>query len=66
MPGVFLTAEWRDLVVLNYEVDPQVLEPRVPAGCELDLWNGRAYVSAVGFMFLNTRLLGLPAPGLAA
>ena len=62
MPGVFLTAEWRDLVVLNYEVDPQVLEPRVPAGCELDLWNGRAYVSAVGFMFLNTRLLGLPVP----
>ena len=58
----FLSAEWRDLIVVNYEIDPAVLESRIPAGTELDLWDGKAFVSLVAFMFLNTRLLGLPIP----
>lgn len=58
----FLKAEWRKLAIANYVVDPQVLGPYLPAGTELDLWNGKCYVSLVGFMFLNTRLLGLPIP----
>ena len=63
MPSRFLTAEWRDLVMLNYEVEPGVLAPFVPAGTELDLWQGRALVSVVGFRFLRTRVLGLAIPG---
>lgn len=59
---VFLTAAWRHLVMLNYEVDPAVLTPRVPRGVELDLFRGACYVSVVGFMFLDTRVLGLPLP----
>lgn len=59
----FLTAEWRYLAMLNYEVEPALLHPFVPRGTELDKWQGRAYVSVVGFLFLNTRLLGLPIPG---
>ena len=58
----FLTAEWRDLVMANYEVDPALLRPRVPHGTELELHEGRCFVSLVGFMFLNTRVLGLPIP----
>lgn len=58
----FLTAEWRDLIMVNYEVDPSVLALRVPYGTELDLQDGRCFVSLVGFMFLNTRVLGLPIP----
>ncbi len=58
----FLTAEWRDLIMANYEVDPSVVEPLVPAGCELDLHDGQCFVSLVGFMFLNTRVLGIPVP----
>ena len=58
----FLTAEWRNLLMLNYDVDPAVLSPYVPKGTELDLWNGTCYVSIVGFMFLNTRLAGVPVP----
>ena len=27
---VFLSAEWRDLVMLNYEVEPSLLNPYVP------------------------------------
>ena len=59
---VFLTAEWRHLAMLNYEVDAAVLAPFVPAGTELDVWNGKNYVSLVGFMFLNTRVKGVPIP----
>jgi len=61
-PGIFLSAEWRHLAMLNYEVDPAILARRVPAGTELDLFQGRALVSLVGFMFLNTRVLGFPVP----
>lgn len=60
--AAFLTAEWRDLVMLNFAVDPAVLLPHVPPGTELDTWNGTAYVSLVGFMFLRTRVLGCAIP----
>lgn len=43
-------------------VDPNLLYPLVPKGTELDFFNGRAYVSLVGFRFLNTRVLGLSIP----
>lgn len=46
----------------NYEVDPSLLASRVPAGTELDLQDGKCFVSLVGFMFLETRVLGLPIP----
>ena len=59
---VFLTAEWRHLAMLNYVVDPATLKPWVPAGTELDFWEGRTYVSMVGFLFLKTRILGIPIP----
>jgi uncharacterized protein YqjF (DUF2071 family) len=61
-PRPFLTAEWRYLVMLNYEIDPSVLTPLTPAGTALDLWHDRALVSMVGFRFLDTRVLGLPVP----
>lgn len=48
--------------MLNYEVDPEVLGPLVPAGTELDDWQGRTFVSVVGFMFLNTRVFGVAIP----
>ena len=61
-PKVFLSAEWRHLAMLNYTVEPALLAPLVPSGTELDTWNGRHYVSMVGFMFLNTRVRGIPIP----
>ena len=61
-PTPFLTAEWRDLAMLNYEVDPAVLRALVPHRTELDTWNGRTFVSVVGFRFLDTRVRGLAVP----
>ncbi len=59
---VFLRAEWRYLVMLNYEIAPEVLLPLVPVGTTLDLWDGRALVSVVGFRFLRTQVLGITIP----
>ena len=58
----FLKAEWRKLAIANYEVDSALLTDYLPYGTELDLWNGKCYVSLVGFMFLNTKLLNLRIP----
>ena len=60
--GVFLTGEWRHLVMLNYRVDPALLAPYVPAGTTLDSWQGATYLSVVGFLFRRTRVLGIPVP----
>ena len=59
---VFLTAEWRDLAIVSYRVDPTLLHPYLPAGTELDLWHGEALVSVIGFRFLDTRVLGIGIP----
>lgn len=48
--------------MLNYEVDPEILRSRIPAGTELDFWNGKTYLSVVGFQFFQTRLLGWKIP----
>ncbi len=59
---VFLTAEWKNLIMANYAVAPAVLQPYLPAKTELDEWNGKYYVSLVGFMFENVRVKGFRIP----
>jgi uncharacterized protein YqjF (DUF2071 family) len=59
---VFLTAGWRYLAMLNYEIEPAVLAPLVPQGTELDYRGGKTFVSVVAFLFLNTRVGGIPIP----
>jgi uncharacterized protein YqjF (DUF2071 family) len=58
----FLTAEWRYLALLNYEVEPRLLAGFVPVGTDLDSWNGKTFVSLVGFRFLKTRVFGIAFP----
>jgi uncharacterized protein YqjF (DUF2071 family) len=62
MPNPFLTARWANLLMANYEVGPEALQPYLPRHTELDTWQGRHYVSLVGFMFLETRVMGLKIP----
>ena len=58
----FLKAEWRKLILVNYEVVPKILLPYLPPKTELDLHNGKCMVSLVGFKFVNTRMLGIKIP----
>ena len=61
MAAKFLTADWRYLAMLNYEIDQSVLMPYLPRGTTLDTWNGRHFLSHVAFLFMDTHVLGLPA-----
>lgn len=63
MARAFLSAQWRDLIIASYRVDPELLQRRLPSGLELDLYEGQAVCSLVGFMFLDTRVLGVRWPG---
>lgn len=60
---VFLKAHWRDLIIASYAVDRDLLERRLPPGLKLDLFEGRAVCSLVGFGFHQTRVLGVRWPG---
>ncbi|HTM92903.1 MAG TPA: DUF2071 domain-containing protein [Flavisolibacter sp.] len=62
MSQVFLRAKWLNLVMVNYEIDPLILKPYVPAYTELDFYKGTCYVSLVGFLFKDTKLKGIPVP----
>lgn len=62
MSKTFLQAEWRKLAMANYIVEPELLKRYLPYNTELDLWNGNCYISLVGFMFLNTKILGFKIP----
>jgi uncharacterized protein YqjF (DUF2071 family) len=58
----FLRAEWQNLIMANYEIDPLILKPYLPKGVELDYFEGKTYVSLVGFLFKNTSIFGIPIP----
>lgn len=57
-----LQARWVHLVMLNYEVHPDVLRPLVPPGTVLDSFHGKHFASVVGFQFRNAKLWGIPVP----
>ena len=59
---VFLKAKWENIIMVNYEIEPELLLPFLPNGVSLDLFDGKAYISLVGFMFKNTKLFNVPIP----
>lgn len=59
---VFLSATWEYLAMMNYVVEPEILKPYLPPHTELDLFEGKALVSIVGFLFNNTKVMGMPWP----
>lgn len=62
MTDTFLSARWENLIMANYEVNPELLKPYIPHGVELDFYDNKAYVSLVGFMFKKTSIFNIPIP----
>lgn len=62
MKSTFLTAEWNNLIMANYKINPAILLPYLPNKTELDFYNGETYVSLIGFMFENVRVKGFKIP----
>ena len=52
--GAFMLADWARAVFMHFEFDPSVLQPQVPF--ELDLRDGKAYVSLVAFEMMGFRM----------
>ncbi len=59
---LFLKANWENIIMVNYEIDPKTLTPFLPKGVDLDLFNEKCYISLVGFMFKKTKLFNIPVP----
>lgn len=59
---VFLKAKWENIIMANYQIEPELLLPFLPKGVSLDLHQGKAYISLVGFLFKNTQLFNVPIP----
>lgn len=57
-----LRAEWNNIIMANYAVPKELLEPFVPYKTELDFFEGKTYLTLAGFMFLNTQMLGVGIP----
>lgn len=57
--SVFLTAEWRNLILVSYQVPDNALQKYLPDNLHLDKLNGSAFVSLVAFDFINTKVKGM-------
>ncbi len=62
MATTFLKARWENLIMANYSIDTENLRPYLPQGVELDLFDGKAYVSLVGFLFKQSKIFHVPIP----
>ena len=60
----FLTAQCQNLIMANYEIDPSILLPYLPKNVELDYYQGKTYVSLVGFLFKNSSIFNIPIPSM--
>lgn len=58
----FLNAQWNNLIMANYPIDTALLLPYLPCKTQPDTYNGKVYVSLVGFMFADTKMLGFKIP----
>ena len=52
---------WRDLTFLHWPFAPRVVRPLLPAGLELDLWEGAAWVGLVPFAIEDLTHPSMPA-----
>jgi len=55
-----LSMRWRDVLFAHWPVDPETVRPRLPAGLDLDVRDGRAWLGVVAFVMEDLRPIGLP------
>ncbi|HYV39781.1 MAG TPA: DUF2071 domain-containing protein [Gemmataceae bacterium] len=65
-PGPWHWAQtWRDVFFAHWQVPAQALKPHLPAGLEVDAWQGGGWISAVAF-YLDVQHRRLPSFGLTS
>ena len=55
-----MTQTWHDLLFAHWQVDAAALRERLPAGFELDLFEGQAWLAVVPFRMTNVAPRGVP------
>src|SRR3954464_8579029 len=60
---VVMRQRWAHLLFLHWEVPAESVRPLVPAGLDLDLFEGKAYVGLIPFTTTGVRPPGLPPVG---
>jgi len=55
-----LSMRWDDLLFAHWPVDPEVVEPTLPDGLDVDTRDGDAYLGVVGFQMASIRPRGVP------
>ncbi|MBZ9749284.1 DUF2071 domain-containing protein [Deinococcus sp. HMF7604] len=62
-----LRMRWLDLCFLHWAVPAETIQASLPAGVEVDTWQGQAYLGVVPFRMEDVAPRGCPAvPGLSA
>ena len=56
-----MTQTWNDLLFAHWPVDARTLQENVPAGFELDLFDGQGWLGIVPFHMTNVAPRGVPA-----
>ncbi len=56
-----MTQTWLDLLFAHWPVDGDVLRQKIPAGFELDEFEGQAWLAVVPFRMTNVAPRGVPA-----
>jgi uncharacterized protein len=57
---------WRNLLFLHWEYDPNAIQATLPDGLHVDTFEGKAYIGITPFFMQDVRLKGMPSmPGLS-
>ncbi|MDB4777923.1 DUF2071 domain-containing protein [bacterium] len=59
---LLMQANWSEIVSVNFQIDPAILEPRVPQGLELDFHNNETYISLIALRLNYVKMRGFPLP----
>ena len=63
MTKPFLIAQWVNLILMSWQVEPARLFPYLPGGTTLDLFDNTAYLTMIAFEFRQTSIRGIRVPG---
>ena len=55
-----MRADWSELVALNFHCDPNVLQPLIPTGLELDYYNDDTFITIVAARLKEVYVWSLP------
>lgn len=60
--NIFMSGEWKDLIMSTFEIDKSILEPYLPKNTEIDFYKGKALLSMVAFTFSKVKFFGIRVP----